>query len=331
MSTRWSAGLGWNALHRLTVTSPHEDPLHLLPNLYDELPLKAARFTVPGQNDVLVDADLLAGAGTGTFMARAGETLVLKAGTGITIFNERTRDFLRNDLSWGATEVLTVPKTFVVQAYDRMQRDWCDLTVGTGSAGIVVPALDSLTIHGHEGLYQATDAIQWHSGAAADPTGLVVQALPLAFSQLLSAPAPVTDQFHRISFFGNLPFIGEAVLCALRSITRCSGSGRVLRHELPKAELSNPAGVVDAYAWAVRETRSWQGTIRGNAVDVSALKELLTRASKNGASPMLFVPEDGVVMVGRVGPVFDPRTRGPVTFDMQMAFDESPLLLAEEA
>lgn len=333
MSTRWSAGRGYNALSRGVVTSPHEDLLHVVGNLFAGLPLKAARFTQTGQNDVLVDMDLIQGQDPATVVVRVGETLTLLAGTAVTIFNERTQSYLQDDgVTWNATpNTVDAPLSIVVQNYAVMQRDWAYLTISGDPGAVLAPMLNSMTVHGHEGLYQLADAIQWHSGAAANPTGLVVQALPLSFSQLLSAPAPVTDQFHRLSFFGALPYVGEVVLCALRTITRCTGSGRLLPHTLPKADLSIPAGTVGSYAWAVREVRRWSGRIRGNPADVSALHEELTRASKSGADPMLLIPEDGVVMLGRVGDVFDPRTKGPVSFDMEMSFDEAPLLLAEEA
>ena len=225
MATRWAVGRDfWNALSRGTLTSPHEDSFHATANLADYIPMKAARFAVTGQNDVLLDSDLLAGGATCRVLA--GETLRLLSGGTTTIFNQRTQDYLQSPgTSWGpASSNLTPPLSFTVQDYDRMQRTWATLTV-TGSTPVLIPRLSALSIHGHEGLYQTTTAIQWHAGAASNPTGLVVQGLPLQVPQLLEASSPVLLQFHRLTFFGALPYVGEATLTDPVSITAAPGAG----------------------------------------------------------------------------------------------------------
>lgn len=330
MSTRWAACRDfWNALARGEVTSSHEDPDHLTEKLYDNIPLSAARFTQTGQNDVLFDGQLCFG---GAVDAIAGETLqLLSAGGSPTIFNERTREFLQaGGLTWAAgSSVLTPPVTFQVQDYARMMRSWATLTVA-GTTPVVIPRLSALSIHGHEGLYQSDDAIQWHAGTASNPTGLVVDAQPEDVPQLLEASSPVLLRFHRLSFFGAQPWVGEATLTDLSSITRCTGIGRIVQRRFAQVRLDVPQGDVDAYAWALRDTVVWRGRIRGRTEHIDALKQTVYRASKGGADPMLFIPEEGLVMFGRIGEIFETRPVAEGNFDIGLSFEESPLLLAEE-
>lgn len=340
MATRWSAGPNglYNALTRGVVTSSQEDALHPTSRLYDGMPVAPARFTVDGQNDVLVDMNLAREVTVDVeseATVLASEELTLVAGTNLTIFNPRTRDYLQEDLTWDpASDTFDASgQKFLVQDEDRMQREWVTLQILTDdtSAFVIVPSLDSLTVHGHESLWQVSTAIQWHAGTSANPTGLVVEDAPKAHTQLLSASSTVRKQFHRVSFFGTLPYVGEALLCAMQEITRCTGSGRVIKRNFPQSRLSIPSGVVGSFAWAFREQRTWQGRLRGRTSDRDALHKLMHRASKGGADPMLFIPEEGVVMLGRPDDTFADATIGPINFDMGLTFEEAPLLLVEPA
>jgi hypothetical protein len=327
MSTRWIAGRNFNALARGLTTSPHADTFYSIANIYHELPLRPAKFNQSGQNDVLLDAQI---AGASPFVVRAGELLRLISVTGSpTLFNVRSQNYLQLDGTWAdSSAVLTTAMTFFVEDYDVLQREWAALAFAGGTL-VVVPVLDSLTIHGHAELWQLADAIQWHSGASANPTGLVVAAAPVAFTQLLSAATPTLNRFHRVSLFGDLPIVGTAVLGAMTTIARCTGIGRVVSRTWKQSRLSMSAGLVDSYPWVKQESRAWEGRLQAPNGQIQNVLERLHRASEGGAQAMVFIPEENVVMMGRIGQSFETETLGPTTERAPFTFEESPLPLAE--
>lgn len=58
-ASRWIVS-GGNALARGVLTCAVQDPFYLLPNLIDGMPLRPAKFTTLGTNDVLLDSNLAA-------------------------------------------------------------------------------------------------------------------------------------------------------------------------------------------------------------------------------------------------------------------------------
>jgi hypothetical protein len=324
-ASRWILA-GGNALARGALSCATADTFYPTENLVDGVPLRPLKMTSLGANEVLLDSDLAADGSP--FTALPGEPLHLLSGVGIEIQNLVTRDFLQvGGATWGTTPAVnTGPLDFTVQDYDRCQQP--EVSLAFTLTPVIIPVLDALTLHGHGGLWRSLDAIQWHAGAAAAPVGLVVEDQPRAFTQILEPVAPVKLQFHRLVFTGNAPYVGDAVLGKTRQISQCFTAGRTITERWPQTRLSVPAGYLGSYAWVSKANRLWQGQMRTPQTSLDSLRNQVFRGSQGGSLPMVWLPEDGVVMMGFASQQFDPKaTNGPGIEDISISFEECPLPL----
>ena len=103
----------------------------------------------------------------------------------------------------------------------------------------------------------------------------------------------------------------------------------MIEQRYSQARLAVPQGDVAAFAWALRDTAMWRGQIRARTADIETLFQTF-RSCLGGADPMLFIPETGLVMHGRISEMIAPRAISETLSDLGFTFAESPLLLAEE-